>query len=97
MTAATKLSVDQKEQVRYWIHTIGCDIVACHSDTKDHFKECWGINLTEDIDYDARLEQGLYDDGVAIICGKLRHGPHKGKYISTLDFDTLEAFKILFK
>jgi hypothetical protein len=84
MTAATKLSVDQKEQVRYWIHTIGCDIVACHSDTKDHFKECWGINLTEDI-------------GVAIICGKLRHGPHKGKYISTLDFDTLEAFKILFK
>ena len=88
----SRLTKEQKEQVRYWIHTIGCDIVACYSDAKDKFKEYWSNNLTNDIDYDARLEGGHYDDGVAIICGKLRHGPHKGKYISTLDFDTLETF-----
>ena len=89
----SRLTNEQKEQVRYWIHTMGCDLVGCYSDSKDKFKESWGNNVNQNIDYDARLENGHYDDGIAIICGKLRHGRYKGRYISTLDFDSLEAFE----
>jgi hypothetical protein len=55
------LNDEQKEQIRYWINTVGCDVVACHTRTKA-IKEKWGDNVISDIDYDARLAQGLYDD-----------------------------------
>ena len=61
-TTASPLTKEQMLQVRYWIHTIGCDLVACYSDTKSKFKEYWGNNPNQDIDYDARLEHGHYDD-----------------------------------
>ena len=62
------------------------------SQEKNKFKEKWGDNVAKEINYFARLEQGLYDDGVAIICGQLRRGPHAGYYIICLDFDRKEAF-----
>jgi hypothetical protein len=30
---------------------------------------------------------------MAIVCGRIRRGEYEGKYISVLDFDTLEAFE----
>ncbi len=88
----SRLTEEQKQQVRYWINTIGCDLVACHTRTKA-IKEYWSNNLNGNIDYDVRLQSGLYDDGVAIICGQLRRGQHRDKHISVLDFDTLDAFE----
>jgi hypothetical protein len=93
MTTSTKsrLTEEQKQQVRFWIHTIGCDLVACYSQIKNKFKEKWSNNTFKI--YEALLKQGFYDDGVAIICGRIRRGEYEGKYISVLDFDTLEAFE----
>jgi hypothetical protein len=95
MTTSTgsRLSEEQKQQVRFWFHTIGCDLVACYSQIKNKFKENWSNNtFKKDIDYEALLEQGFYDDGVAIICSQLRHGRYKGKWITCLDFDSKDAF-----
>jgi hypothetical protein len=78
-TSAKRLTEEQKQQVRFWIHTIGCDLAACYSQEKNRYKEYWSNNLTIDVDYDARLENGFYDDGVAIICGRLRHGKFEAK------------------
>jgi hypothetical protein len=88
----SKLTNEQKDEVRYWINKIGCDLVACYSQQKCQYKEKWGNNTNIDIDYNARLEQGYYDDGVAVICGKLRHDILKDKWLTCLDFDTKEAF-----
>ena len=38
---------------------------------KNRYKEKWGENTSGEPDYNTRLEQGHYDDGVAIICGQL--------------------------
>jgi hypothetical protein len=86
----SSLTDEQKEQIRYWIHTIGCDLVACITKEKKPIEK-WSDNLLNAEDYDIRLEQGLYDNGVAIKCGQIRHGKYASKYISVLDFDTLEA------
>jgi putative DNA primase/helicase len=87
----SRLTDEQKNQVKYWIG-LGCDLVACNTRTKKGYKEKWSNNRVNNYDYNARLEQGFYDDGVAIICGQLRRGPHKGKWLTCLDFDNLEAF-----
>jgi Bifunctional DNA primase/polymerase, N-terminal len=86
------LSDEQKQQIRFWIYTIGCDLAACYSQEKNKYKERWGDNIINDIDYDKRLEQGWYNDGVAVICGQLRRGPYKGKWITCLDFDSKDTF-----
>jgi P4 family phage/plasmid primase-like protien len=90
---ASQLSNEQKDQVYLWISRINCDIAACDSRNKDPSIEQWGNNILDEIDYEGRLEQGFYDKGIAIICGLIRRGPYKGKYISVLDFDNLEAFQ----
>ena len=63
-----------------------------YSGKKNRYKEKWGENTSGEPDYNTRLEQGHYDDGVAIICGQLRRGPNKDKWISCFDFDSKEAF-----
>src|ERR1041384_5257435 len=88
----SKLTDKQKDQVRYWIHNIKCDIAACYSKEKNRYKEKWGDNVIYDYDYDSRLEHGFYDDGVAAICGQLRRGEYAGYYLTCLDFDSKEAF-----
>jgi hypothetical protein len=88
----SRLTDVQKDRVAYWINTVCCDLVACDSQEKNKYKEKWGDNVTKEINYFTRLEQGLYDDGVAIICGELRRGPYARYYIICLDFDSKEAF-----
>jgi Bifunctional DNA primase/polymerase, N-terminal len=99
MTTATisRLTETEKARIRYWIHTIGSDLAAADTRNKDPSLEKWSNNLSDNIDYDRRLEQGLYDRGVAIICGQLRRGPYSGKYLSVLDFDNLEALESFLK
>ena len=88
----SRLTEEQKQQVRFWIRTMGCDLAACYSQEKNIYKERWGDNIINEIDYDTRLEQGWYNDGVAVICGQLRHGSYKAKWITCLDFDSKDAF-----
>jgi P4 family phage/plasmid primase-like protien len=87
----SRLTDEQKEEVRFWIN-LGVDIVAYYWEQRDKYKEKYSNNRIYNYDYETRLEHGFYDDGVAIITGKLRRGPHKGKWLSVLDFDSLEAF-----
>lgn len=96
-TATSRLTETEKTQIRFWIHTIGSDLVAADTRNKDPSLEKWSNNLSDNIDYNARLEQVLYDKGVAIICGLLRRGPYKDKYLSVLDFDNLEALESFLK
>ena len=88
----SRLTEEQKQQVRFWIRTMGCNLAACYSQEKNIYKERWGDNIINEIDYDTRLEQGWYNDGVAVICGQLRHGSYKAKWITCLDFDSKDAF-----
>jgi hypothetical protein len=89
--SASKFFQEQKDQVRYWIN-LGCDLVACDTHIKQPIEK-WSQNTVGEPDYESRLEQGFYDDGVAIICGELRRGPNKGKWISCFDFDSSESFE----
>lgn len=103
MTSSSRLTEEQLNQVRIFIHRVGCDLVACYSKLKDNkpktnwFKEKWvdGINFDEydEARYEKLLLEGWYDDGVCIVNGLIRRGPLKGKYITTLDFDTKAAFE----
>src|SRR6266487_4150761 len=100
----SRFTNEQLSQVRLYIHQIKCDLVACYSKLKDNaqntnwFKEKWD---SSNIDYDQYneakyeklLSEGWYDDGVCIINGLIRRGENKDKYITTLDFDTKEAFE----
>jgi hypothetical protein len=97
----SRLTNEQKDEVRYWINKVHCDIVACYSQQKSKYKENWSdILKVDNIDFESRLENGFinqwnkevnYDDGVAIICGQLRRGPNKGDWITCFDFDKKEA------
>jgi len=94
MTTSTRsgLTEEQKQQVRFWIHTIGCDLAACYSQEKNKYKERWGGNIINDIDYDTRLEQGWFNDGVAVICGQLRQQLQlRHMQVNTFSVSTLTA------
>jgi hypothetical protein len=93
-----QLTEDQKNQVRYWIG-LGCDLVASDTRIKQPIEK-WSENTIGEPDYESRLENGFlnqwgkmvnYDDGVAVICGQLRHGHYKDKWLSCFNFDTKEA------
>src|SRR5215831_1142982 len=43
-------------------------------------------------DYNADLQVGRYDNGIAVRTGKLNHGPYKGRYLVCIDFDKLKVF-----
>jgi hypothetical protein len=99
---ATRLTDEELNQVRIYIHRVGCDLVPCNSRLKNNEQ---GINWIKgkwgDIDYDTYDEskyeklllEGWFDDGVCIINGLIRRGALKGKYIATFDFDTKAALE----
>src|SRR5437870_5621954 len=97
--SASKFFQEQKDQIRYWI-SLGCDLVACDTRIKKPL-ENWSENTGGAVNYESRLENGFlnqwgkivnYDNGVAVICGQLRHGPNKDKWLSCFDFDSKESF-----
>src|SRR5690348_16733902 len=97
---ASKLTLEQKNIVRMWIHQIHADLVACYMSTKNDpkgmkFKDYWSkidFNKRNGAKYDKLLEDGWYDDGFGIRYGEILRGEYKGKFITLFDFDTKEAF-----
>jgi hypothetical protein len=87
----SRLTNEQKDQVAYWIDRVNAELVACISKDKKPIEK-WSDNLVGEPDYHARKEQGVYDNGVAIICGQIRRGKYAGYFITCLDFDSKEAF-----
>jgi hypothetical protein len=92
---ASKLTLEQKNIVRMWIHQVHADLVACYISTKNDprgmkFKDSW-FNKRNEGKYE-ELENGWYDDGFGIRCGEILRGEYEGKYITLFDFDTKETF-----
>jgi len=54
-------------------------------------------NSLSEKEYHDMRDKGKYDDGCAVVTGRLWRGPHKGKYLVCFDFDNLIATDIFLK
>jgi hypothetical protein len=87
--AKTKLTPEQQSAVLYWPTIAKIPIIPCDSKTKG-FNFPWkDVDFTE-VDWEANLASGLYDNGIALKLGKTLPGsPYP--YSFALDFDDEDA------
>jgi hypothetical protein len=82
--AKTNLTPEQQSAILYWAKTAKIPIISCDSKTKGvHYKDWPHIDFSQ-VDFNARLAAGEYDNGIAIVLGKTLSGQY---YSFALDFD----------
>jgi hypothetical protein len=80
----TRLTPEQQSDVRYWYSIAGIPIIPCESKTKSvYYEDCPNIDFSQ-VDFDANLAAGEYDNGIALILDKTLSGSF---YSFALDFD----------
>ena len=86
--AETKLTPEQQAAVRDWFYEKQMPIIPCYSRTKRVDIKDWPNIDFSQVDFDAKLAAGEYDNGIALVLGKTLSGMH---YPLALDFDGWDA------
>lgn len=107
MTAQSP-QVDSKEWTNndyadFWYYTVGVNVIP-YNGVQKSTRVKWkhhdkGNFQTDSIPieiFDAWKKAGSFSNGIAIICGKVFRGEHKGEWLNGLDFDNIIAITELF-
>ena len=80
------------DSVSFWTKTVGAHIIEYDGVKKKTYHREWSKEDDTKYDYNANLQVGRYDNGIAVRTGKLNHGPYEGWYLVCIDFDKLKVF-----
>ena len=82
------LSEDQKSSILYWPKKTGIGIFPADTKNKKIYFDGWTRTEFKNTDFNAELDNGRYDRGIAIRTGKTISGKH---YLIAIDFDGNDA------
>jgi hypothetical protein len=88
----TKSSTTAAGSVSFWTKTVGAHIIEYNSRKKESFHKSWPTEDDTKYDYEADVQAGRYDNGIAVRTGLLHRGPFIGLYLGCIDFDNEETF-----
>jgi hypothetical protein len=84
----SRLSKEQQRDILYWPETAGIGIFAADTKNKEIHLNGWSEIDFSGTDFDAELNNGRYDNGIAIRTGKTISGKH---YLVAIDFDGIDT------
>src|SRR5215469_8101266 len=87
----TELTPEQQEAVLAWSYTHGIPFLECDSKGKKVWTQGWQKQDLNNVDWKAKLQQGCYDNGIAIRLGRCLSNGKPQLYSFALDFDGLAA------
>ena len=91
--ASTKLTPEEQSAVLYWPEIADIPIIdKVNSKTKQVWNCGWPNIDFSKVDFRAKLANGDYDDGIAIVTGKTLTGRY-AKYLAVFDFDGMDAIE----
>ncbi len=79
----------------YWRNEIGFNIIPAQSKKKSTFIE-WSYyqdNLVSEVQYNKWITNGDFNQGIAIIVGKIWRGKYNGKYLACIDIDNKKGIE----
>lgn len=79
----------------YWYYDIGVNVIPANTKRKETY-ESWSQWQDQSIPvevHESRKKSGYYNNGIAIIPGKIYRGPYKGKYLVAIDLDNKKAIE----
>ncbi|HEX5187323.1 MAG TPA: bifunctional DNA primase/polymerase, partial [Nitrososphaeraceae archaeon] len=79
----------------YWFYEIGVNIIPANTREKNTFvgwSEFQDKSIPEQV-HEARKKSGHYNNGIALIPGKLWRGPYAEKYLVAIDLDNNKAIE----
>ena len=82
------LSEEQKNDTLFWPETAGVGIIPADTRNKKIYLKGWTEKDLSTVDYRADLDNGLYDNGIAIRTGKTISGKY---FLVAIDFDGIDA------
>ncbi len=88
MSIKTNLTREQQCAVLYWTSEAKIPIISCNSKTKRVYHKNWSKIDFSQLDFNAKLAAGEYDNGIALVLGKTLSGSY---YSIALDFDGWDA------
>jgi hypothetical protein len=71
----------------YWYYSVGCNVIPSHTRQKKTFVEWkkWQLESIPEEVHDAWKKEGKFNDGMAVIPGKVWRGEHIGEYLIFAD------------
>jgi len=96
----TKLTPEQQRQILYWPYTAGIRIIPADTRNKSPNSVKWWQNIDyTDVDFTPKLNDGEYDEDIAVVLGKTISNGNKPKgadYLIAFDLDGKKAVIIWF-
>jgi hypothetical protein len=77
----------------YWFYTIGINVISANTINKTP-TEKWSEYQDKPIQsesFEQNKKNGTYENGIAIMPGRVWRGPNKGKYLVFMDLDNQKA------
>jgi hypothetical protein len=94
-TTNTKLSKEDQETIRKWWRDYDVPVIGVYSRDKDVRLIDWPDMDFTNYNFEAALQRGDYDNGIAIRLGKTLTGKN-GEYLTAIDLDRKPAVKAWF-
>ena len=92
-STATKLTPEEQAAILYWPEIADIPIIdKVNSRTKQVWNKGWPRIDFSKVDFRAKLANGDYDNGIAILTGKTLTGKF-AKYLVVIDFDGIDAIE----
>jgi Bifunctional DNA primase/polymerase, N-terminal len=84
---------DHNAWADYWRNVVGVNVIPAQTRAKKIFVEWkqWQNQPIPDEVHERWKSEGKFNDGMAIICGKVWRGQHAGKYFNFIDCDNKKA------
>ncbi len=84
-------STDFNEAADYWRYTVDANVIPADSRTKTTWitwaKSGYQDNPISEEQHEKWKKENAFKDGMAVITGLIRRGPHKGLYLNCIDCD----------
>ena len=79
----------------FWHDEIGVNVIPANTKDKNTFESQtnWKHQSIPDHIHESRKKSGHYNNGIAIITGKIWRGPYAGKYLVAIDLDNKKAIE----
>ncbi|HET9806775.1 MAG TPA: bifunctional DNA primase/polymerase, partial [Nitrososphaeraceae archaeon] len=79
----------------FWHYEIGPNVIPANTKEKNTFvgwSEYQEKSISDEV-HESRKQSGYYNNGLAIMTGKLWRGPYAGKYLVAIDLDNKKAIE----